>query len=163
MNVVSAEPVSILESFPVDDAVSARMVMRPWWRALAADDDGAVRDLHHPALVPDPGPGLAARFRDELGVTVEQCATMGVVNTVSILADQTWAFFCKTGVRSTYERPILSRRSTAGDTVAPAARGWLIGVRRSDDGSWRVSGLMSVDETVGRVILPPLIPGRATS
>jgi hypothetical protein len=163
MTMVSAEPASILESFPIGDAVTARTVMRPWWRALAADDDVAVRELHHPALVRDPGPGLAARLRNDLGVTVEQCATMGVVNTVSILADRTWAFFCKTGVRSTYERPILSRRKTAGDADAPAARGWLIGVRRSDDGSWRVWGLVSVDETVGKVILPPLIPGPATS
>jgi hypothetical protein len=134
--------------------------MRPWWRALAADDDDGVRALHHPGSLADGGPGLASRLRNELGVTIEQCATIGVVNTVSILDDGTWAFFCKTGVRSTYERPIVSRRSTADGTIAPAPRGWLISVRRSDDGSWRVWGCVSDTETVGKVILPPLVLAR---
>ena len=150
-------------SFPLDDAVTARQVMRPWWRALAADDDDALRQLNHPASVTDPGPGLAARVRDGLGVSVEQCATMGVVNTVSILHDGAWAFFCKNGVRGGYERPLLSRRLTVETTVSPTARGWLIKVHRADDGSWRVWGWAPDDEAVDKVILPPLIPASAPS
>jgi hypothetical protein len=158
----SVDPVGNPDRFPLDDAVTARMVMRPWWRALGADDDVAVRDLHHPGSVADSGPGLAARLRYDLGVTVEQCATMGVVNTVSILGDGAWAFFCKTGVRSTYERPILSRRNTP-ESAAPTARGWLIKVQRSEEGAWRVWGSVPDDETVGRVILPPLVVGPVRS
>jgi hypothetical protein len=108
----------------------------------------------------DAGPGLAYRLRDELGVTVELCANIGVVNTVSILKDGSWAFFCRTGVRSAYQRPIASRRDVANADIGTAARGWLIGVRRSDDGSWRVWGCVPDGQTVGQVILPPLVHTR---
>ena len=155
----ASDPVTIPDSFSIDDAITAHAVLRPWWRALANDDDVALRDLNHPASLGDPGPGLAARVRDGLGVTVEQCATMGVFNTVSILGDGAWAFFCKTGARSTYERPILSRKSIADSTVGTAARGWLIKVDRVDDGSWRVWGWAAEQETVDKVILPPLTLG----
>jgi hypothetical protein len=149
--------VTIPEGFPLDDAITAHALLRPWWRALADDDDVSVRGLNHPASVGDPGPGLAARIRDILGVTAEQCASMGVFNTVSVLGDGTWAFFCKTGVRSTFERPILSRRNIATDAIGTAARGWLIRVDRTDDGSWRVWGWTPHQEAIDKVILPPRV------
>jgi hypothetical protein len=151
------------EAFPLDDAITAHAVMRPWWRALANDDDVAVRRLNHPGSVDDPGPGLAARVRDGLGVSVEQCATMGVYNTVSILVDGAWAFFCKTGAHARYERPVIGRRSDQDGAPVTAARGWLIKVDRADDGSWRVWGWAPDDETVDKVILPPLIRETARS
>jgi hypothetical protein len=144
------------DAFPLDDAITAHALMRPWWRALATDDDVSVRRLNHPGSVVDAGPGLAARVRDDLGVTAEQCAAMGVFNTVSILGDGAWAFLCKTGARSTYERPIVGRRTIADDAVGTVATGWLIKVQRADDGSWRVWGWAPDVRTVDRVILPPL-------
>lgn len=144
------------DGFPLDDAITAHALMRPWWRALAEDDDVAVRRLNHPGSVGDPGLGLAARVRDGLGVSIEQCAAMGVFNTVSVLGDGTWAFLCKTGVRSTYERPIVSRKTAAEAAIGIAARGWLIRVEKMDDGSWRVWGWTPDQQTIDKVILPPL-------
>ena len=141
--------------FPIADAVAAHALVRPWWRALAEDDDGAIRRLNHPGSLHDPGSGLASRLRDGLGVSVEQCAAMGVFNTVSVLDDGGWAFRCKTGVRS-YERPSLSRKNGAEDTSSSAARGWLIRVDKVEDGSWRVWGSVSEQATIVKVILPPV-------
>ena len=141
------------EDFPIADAVAAHALVRPWWRALAEDDDGAVRRLNHPGSLDDPGIGLAARLRDGLGVSVEQCAAMGVFNTVSVLNDGGWAFHCKTGVRS-YERPSLSRRNGTDGATSSPARGWLIKVDRAEDGSWRVWGWVSDQEAIVKVILP---------
>ena len=141
--------------FPIADAVAAHALVRPWWRALAEDDDGAVLKLNHPGSLNDPGSGLASRLRDGLGVSVEQCAAMGVFNTVSVLDDGGWAFRCKTGVRS-YERPSLSRKNGAVDTSGSGARGWLIRVDKAEDGSWRVWGSVSDQETIVKVILPPV-------
>jgi hypothetical protein len=143
------------DDFPIADAVAAHALVRPWWRALAEDDDGAVRRLNHPRALDDASIGLASRLRDGLGVSVEQCAAMGVFNTVSVLGDGGWAFRCKTGVRS-YERPSLSRKATVGESTGGAARGWLIRVDKAEDGSWRVWGSVSDQETIIKVILPPV-------
>jgi hypothetical protein len=142
---------TVPNDFPVADAIAAHALMRPWWRALADGDDVSVRRLNHPASVGDGGPGVAARLRHALGVSSEQCAAMGVYNTLSILVDGGWAFFCKTGVRTTYDRPIPTRPPTpVGDT----GRGWLMRVERVDDGSWRVWGWADQAEAIDRVILP---------
>jgi hypothetical protein len=148
--------VSAQGGFPLDEAVAAHALVRPWWRALAADDDATVRKLNHPGSVGDPGPGLAARVRDGLGASVEQCAGMGIYNTVSILGDGAWAFYCKTGVRSTYERRILSRGTQAERDNDVGGRGWLIRVGRTDEGAWRVWGWSPDAVTVDKVILPPV-------
>jgi hypothetical protein len=111
--------------------------------------------------VGDPGLGLAARLRNDLGVTAEQCAAMGVFNTVSVLSDGTWAFLCRTGARSTYERPIVSRRNPPNDASDPSARGWLIKVEKVDDGSWRVWGWTPDQVAIDKVVLPSLTWGAA--
>ena len=148
----AAEPT---DDFPLADAISAHALMRPWWRALAEDDDVAVRLLNHPGAVGDAGLGLAGRLRDGLGVTVGQCSAMAVSNTVSVLGDGAWAFFCKTGMRSAYGGPGPSRRSTTEQVAGIAERGWLIRVERAEDGSWRVWGWTPGQEIIEKVILPP--------
>jgi hypothetical protein len=141
--------------FPIADAVAAHALVRPWWRALADDDDGALRLLIHSGSSDDLGNGLASRLRHEYGVSVEQCAAMGVFNTVSVLGDGTWAFLCKNGVRS-YEGPSPRSRNSTDDANGSTPRGWLIRVDKAEDGSWRVWGSVSFQEIVVKVILPPV-------
>lgn len=82
-----------------DDVTEAGVLafgtVQRFWRALADDDDAAVRRLLHPATQARRGwedVGLAASVRQAMGATRDACRTMGVSPSMRVLSDGDWAF-----------------------------------------------------------------------
>jgi len=130
--------------FPVADAIEARGAVVDFWSALAADNDEATRRLFYgPSMIrngmtPD---GLAGQLRERMGLTRDQCKSMGISTTVRVLPDGAWAFLSKPTWRfELYDKPTLV-----------IAQMWV--VVRDTDGAWRLWGAPENEAVAGALLV----------
>jgi hypothetical protein len=130
-------------SLPVsrlDDARAAYDVLQEVWRALADDDEATLERVSFPAsrqLWGFPAGGLADGLRSAMGVTQDQCRSMGTSHTVRVLGADDLGFFCKTIPWGGPE--------VLGAHGPERVFGWSIVMHRSD-GLWLLWGAASDEE-----------------
>jgi hypothetical protein len=135
---VSLEAIDPPPDFPVAEALAARAAVGKFWAALAADDDQAASDLFYAMSRLRGGfteQGLAGQLRERMGVTIGDCASMGISNTVRVLPSGEWAFLCF---------PVPRAKVFAEPTAVYPHFTWI--ASKNPDGRWQVWGSPTAEE-----------------